>query len=324
MKEYGTVSGSVKDREEDREEFYRGFEPAEEKDPADRVYETIEQEVAPHDPLAYARQTVDEGIAGSDYFIETAHQHGIDPTNTSSNEYLGLLATITNEYLDQEDNRDFFVGIDGGETYAAIRIFGTAPYALRQQKALDHAKSQSNKSGVEHAKSTVIAFNHVLLDLVEQNPSLKVTDLASEIELATSYYDDEAKGYAHNAILDIAYGIRTEHAFLQAVSASSSYQIRHGDAGEDRRGVDYVVTLPNDKILSIDVKSSTTGVKEKAGSDTTYENGTYAKTDENAFVYYPQTTEEDFEKGTFALRLESKIRLRRTILEHLQKMSEIE
>lgn len=322
MKEYGTVSGIVKDRPEDIADFYKGVNDDE---PKERIYfqpreheSEVEEEPA-YDAFTYARDIVDTTIAQSDYFIESALESGIDTADTENSEYLRHLATITKEYLSDPTNEEFFREIDGGETYTFIKILGTAPYALRQQRTLDHAKSSSNKSGVEHAKKTVIEFNHDILQLVETNPGLRLTDLASQIDLASTFYDSDAKGTAHNDILDIAYGIRTEYAFLQAVSASSQYNIRHGTADEDRHGVDFVVILPDGTELSIDVKSSLSGISEVAAEPSGNQN--FVKKDERSFAYHLDTSEEDFLDGSFALELSAKIKLRRTVLEALQTMS---
>lgn len=312
MKEYGTVSGKVIDPRD----YYKSIAP-QEKDPADRVYEGIEHEEEPYNALAYARDTVNDAIAGSDYFVSQALEHGIDRSDTQNLEYLKLLSSITNEYLDQDENRDFFMAIDGGETYHAIRMLGTAPYALKQQIALDHAKNQPNNHGTEHAKATVIAFNHTISQLVEQNPSVSMSKLASEIELTVAQYDHTDKGYAHNAIREILTGVRTEEAFRQAVSMR--YDVRHGDASEDRRGVDFVVTLEDNLELGIDVKSSMTGVTEKIG-DGAHNGQPFAKTDENKFVYYLATHEENFVHDSFKLDHGARIRMKNTVLEHLQKM----
>lgn len=322
MKEYGTVSGIVKDRPADIADFYKGVI---DDTPKERIYlqpreheSEIEEEPA-YDVFTYARDVVDTTIARSDYFIESALERGIDVADTEDIEYLRHLAAITKEYLSDPTNAEFFTAIDEGETYTMIKILGTAPYALRQQRTLDHAKSSANKSGTEHAKQTLIEFNHDVLQLVEQNPTLAITDLASQIDLVTTSFDTDAKGTAHNDILNIAYGIRTEYAFLQAVSASTQYSIRHGTADEDRRGVDFVVMLPDGKELSIDVKSSMNSIHD--ATDGGPSNQCFAKKDENAFVYYLETTEDNFINGSFALELSARIKLRRRVLEDLQTMS---
>lgn len=322
MKEYGTVSGAIKDRPEDHDKFYEEFlEPLEDDlPPAVEVAPEL-----PHDAISYARDTVDELIAHSDYFIESALEKGIDTSDTSSTEYLRHLYDITNEYLDQDENKAFFMQIDGGETYHAIRLFGIAPYTIRQDVLLDHAKADGHKSGVNQAKSAVTYFNHTMFKLAEANPKRTLTELAEQIELATTFYDHSAKGYAKNVVLQTAQGVRTEYAIWQTFHFRHSpiYTIRHGNVEEDKRGIDFIVGIQDGLELKIDAKSSLQQVKDKAHEHDPTTLEPYTKTEDGQFIYCPQVTEENFMNGSFELDTGEKIKLRNTMFEHLQKMAKL-
>jgi len=322
MKEYGTVGGAVidpKEYEEYRESFH-----IPEKDPSEREYVAIAPEVEAepaHDALAYAREVVETTIAQDDYFIEQAHQYDIDPSDTSSTDYLRFLAGFTTEYL--EGNRDFFVSNYGEETYNAIKLFGTAPYAIRQQRAMDEADAHGNKGGTEHAKQTLIAFNHDMMDLIEANPKLNLNDLVEQLDLTVTHFDHAAEGYSINVLSEIARGNRTEYAFWDAATSTTNpaYRFRRGNAYEDRHGVDVVATIPGNTDLDIDLKSSLTGVREKHTGHKVSDTKRFVKTRDGKFTYAPHIQNDMFEKGSFKLDTGSRVKLRNWILEDLQKMA---
>lgn len=325
MKSYGTTgNGTIEAKAYDQ--YLEDIKPVE-KDPNEREYVTVEQEVEeePYDPVAYARGTVDEHIVQSDYFIELAHEKGIDLGNTSSTEYLRYMSDFTNDYLEQKETKEFYMGIDGGETYQLIRLFGIAPYAIRQETTLDAASATGHKDGVNHAKTAVVGLNHTLFELALVNPKRKLTELAEQVELATTFYDHTAKGYAHNVILQSAYGIRTESDFWQAYHYKShpNFSLRRGDTEEDKNGIDFVGNIADGPELKIDIKSSLEAVREKVGEHEPTEAEPYTKTKDGQFVYCPQTTEDSHINGTFELDLGAKIKLRTTILEHMQKMAKL-
>lgn len=323
MKEYGTLGGKILDRPEDHDKFYEEF-LIPDVDETEQVSTAEEEAVPQHDAMAYARDTVDHAVAESDYFIGRAHERGVDLSDTSSTEYLRLLYDITNEYLDQEQNKQFFMEIDGGETYHAIRLFGVAPYAMRQEVTLDSAEANGSKYS-STAKPAVIALNHALFDLVSANPKRKLTDIAEQVDLVASAYDHEAKGYAYNVMLQNGKGIRTEYAFWQAVNyrRNPDHSIRHGSAQEDGEGIDFVVGLQDAIELSVDLKSSLAKVKEKAAYHEPTEQEPYTKTEDGKYVYCLRTTEDSFMKGSFELDLSEKIKLRNKVLEDLQKMAKL-
>ncbi len=324
MKSYGTTGNGTIETES-YNDYLEDIKPVE-RDPLDREYVTIEQEVEeePYNPMAYARDTVDTLIVQSDYFIKQAHEKGIDLGDTSSTEYLRHLYDMTNEYLDQHDSKEFFTGIDGGETYHLIRLFGVAPYAIRQQAALDAAEANGNKNGAKTAKSAVITLNHTLFNLAEANPKRKLTELAEEVEKATTFYDATAKGYAYNVMLQSSFGVRTEFGFWQALNYRSNpdFSLRHGTTEEDKKGIDFVATLQSLQ-LAIDIKSSLQQVIAKTWTHNPTEKEPYTKTEDGQFIYCPQTTDASFVKGSFELDLGEKIKLRNTILEHLHKMAKL-
>jgi|GEM_PF-6200951 len=327
MKSYGTTDSGVHDPSAYTQ--YREDIKVKEKDPDERVLTPVVPEVEQEpefDPMDYAETTVHDLIIGSDYFRASAVERDIDPTNTADIRYKRLLADITDEYLDQPENKAFFVENYGEEAYHAIRLLGTAPYALSQQQYMTEARARNETPG-KHAKETVIAFNHTMLKLIEANPGKELTDLVSEIDKIAVGFDKDAKGTAHNALLDIAYGVRTEYTFWQVVDyaarSNPNYKIRHGSEDEDSRGIDFIVTLPDGTELKIDVKSSETGVREKVENDQVQivDGAVYGKTKDGQYVYYLQLDEDSYFRGTFNLEMGAKIRLRASILQQLQKMA---
>jgi hypothetical protein len=325
MKEYGTLGGIVKDRPEDLERYREGLDVPE-NDPSERIYIEPEAEPLPeHDPIKYARETVNNAIAGSDYFIELAHEKDIDLGDKSSTKYLRLLYDVTNEYLDQESNRQFFMEIDGGETYHAIRLLGTAPYVIRQETALDKAKVHGYKDSVGHAKSAATAFNSTLFDLVKANPKRSLTELAEQVELTTTSFDYTAQGYAYNVMLQIERGIRTEYAVWQAYNYKPvpGHSIRRGSTDEDKHGIDFIIGLPDGVELKTDIKSGLQQVIDLTYHHEPTRAEPYTKTENGQFVYCPLTIDESFMKGTFELDLGEKIKLRNRMLEHFQKMANL-
>lgn len=322
MKEYGTVGGAVIDNSEYEE--YRSSLVTPEKDPSERQYVQPEAEPVPeHDPIAYAEETIETSLISSDYFIATAQERDINLADRSDTRYLHLLHDMVNEYL--AENEDFFMAIDGGETYHALKLLGTAPYALKQQQALDKAEYHGNRSGAKHAKDVLIEFNGTVFKFIESNPSRSPTFIADLIERTTTSYDPEAKGYAYNKALEIVDGMKTEFAFFQSVNykKDSGYSARRGTADQDKHGIDALVTVPDVEEMLVDLKSSLGAVKDKEHIHTpTYEEP-YTKTKDGQYVYAPYIDDNMFEGDSFKLDTGSKIRLRNKILEQLQKMAKL-
>lgn len=322
MKEYGTVGGAVIDNSEYEE--YRNSHATPVRDSSERVY--IEPEVEPvpeHDPVAYAEETIETSLINSDYFITTAQERDIDLTDRSDTRYLHLLHDMVNEYLDQ--NEEFFMTIDGGETYYAIKLLGTAPYALKQQRALEVAEHHGNKSNAKHSKKVLAEFNETTYRFIEQNPSRSPTKVADLIERTATSFDPESQGYAYNKALEIVDGMKTEYAFHQAVNyrPETGYKARRGNVEEDKRGIDSIVTLPQNHELLIDLKSSLGAVEHKAHIHHPTFEEPYTKMRDGQYVYAPYIEDNMFEHDSFKLDTGSKIRLRNKILEQLQKMAKL-
>lgn len=320
MRSYGTT-GNGEINKDDYNDYLDEIKPVED-DPADRDYIPVEPEIeeVPFDPLAYARDTVDETIVNSDYFNQRLAEEGIDVNDRSNPDYLKIMYEITNTYLDQ--NQDYFVENFGEETFHAIRLFGTAPYALRVY-ANEVANEETGRSKTGNGRTVIVDFNHTLFNLVESNRKRGVVDLAKQVERFVTQFDPSSKGFAHNAILDYSYGVRTESGFVQAYEyrKNPANKLRHGNNDEDKRGIDFVVQLLEKPEMMVDIKTSLDGVASKAGEHKPTESEPYSKTDDGQYVYCPQFKEENYMNGTFELDLQTKIRAKNTILEHLHKMS---
>lgn len=286
---------------------------------------TAEIETDPYDAMAYARETVDTLIVQSDYFIEQTLEKGIDPSDTSSTEYLKHLSDFTNNYLNQHDVREFFTGIDGGETYHLIRLFGTAPYAIRMERTLDYAEETGHRDGVEVAKDTAVMLNHNIFALAEANPGTNINELAEQIDLATSFYDPDARGYAQNVIARTATAMRREFSVWDVFHyrPNGNYKIRHGDKAEDRQGIDFIIGLQDDIEFNLDIKSNLNQVRQKEHIHSPTEAEPYTKTQDGKFIYRPPTSEEDYVHGSFTLYTDKKIQLRNRIFEDMQKMAKL-
>lgn len=284
-----------------------------------------EHETTSYDAMSYARDTVDTLIVQSDYFITQALEKGIDLRDTSSTAYLKHMADFTNEYLDQHDTREYFTDIDGGETYQLIRLFGTAPYAIRMERTLDYAEQTGHRDGVEAAKETAVALNHNIFALAQANPMTKINELAEQIDLATSFYDPDARGYTQNVIARTATALRREYSVWDVFHyrPNDNYRIRHGSKAEDRKGIDFVIGLQDGIEFAVDIKSNLNQLRQKQHEHTPTEAEPYTKAEDGKFIYRPPTNEEDYVHGSFKLYTDKKIQLRNRIFEDMQKMAKL-
>lgn len=319
MRSYGTTGNGTIDHTS-YSSYLDEIKPVE-VDAEDRVYLEHEIEEIPHDPLAYARETLDSHIVQSDYFMEQALEKGIDIHNTSSTEYLKYLSDFTNAYLDQENVREYYTTEYDDETYHLIRLFGAAPYAIRQQRVLDTTKNTNHKRGMEIAKDTLINLNATIFQVAEANPKRKLSDLADYVDLSTSTYDPDARGYTKNVVMQNSLGIRKELAVWQSINFRRSpiYSIRHGNTNEEKHGIDYIIGV-QDAELKVDIKSNLQQVIDAAFHHTPTKDEPFTKTADGQFVYCPQIREENFTHGTFELDTAEKIKLRNSLFEHFQKM----
>lgn len=236
--------------------------------------------------LEYAKRFVDD-ITASELFIQSAYDTNISLDETSNDDYISLLASTTDIYVEQ------FADDLAPEETIAIQVLGHTPYALRKKQLLDIAKSESvvSHQEVSNAKDALIQYNSLISDLLTTMPDQPLETLSQVIASAgiekIEISSDDARRYS----METLRGIRTENTFKQIIESTGVINIRHGNTQEERKGIDFVLSGDDGTDIKIDIKSSLDQIASKNGgySDQAayaYKNG--------VFTYFPYLIDDRF------------------------------
>lgn len=255
------------------------------------------------------------GITESDAFFDAAIEGDLYVNDTSNPAYLELMGAMTKDYVGKR--KDLFTP----EQLVAIEAIGTAPYAMHQQKLLNQAKEGLSREEIDHAKDTLVEHNGNLSKLLRAYPDTPIETLANNITLVAAEKLQDKGALLHRDVSTHLRGMRMENTFEDIVSAAR-IPLRHGDAKEERRGIDFVVDMPGSRTLHVDIKKSLDEVAGKHGNYD-YQSGlTYARSRDGKFTFFPYATDSCFVDNSSRLDSELEPQIQQQVLSALHEMSQ--
>lgn len=235
-------------------------------------------------------------------FLEAGYAKELDLSNPDSEEYKQHLQDYAVDYCQT------LSGVESEESLTTIALFASAPLAMHKKKELDANKVKHHLKNTEfqNAKNGLVQFNFLLAKYIEQHPAENADMLANGLTEISNRFNEKPDVSAYDGFDQIVQGIRTEFGFKQVVDQIKTISLRHSNAQEERKGIDFVlgVPLPGQAAkvnLSIDIKSSLDQVAGVAGgyNDST---DTYAKDRNGHFKFYPLLPKSSYENGSFLVK----------------------
>jgi len=233
-------------------------------------------------------------------FLEEGYAKGVDPSDTDSEAYKQHLQDYASEYCQA------LAGVETEESLTALALFASAPLAHHKKAELNLNKTKHHLSNKEFhgAKDTLVQFNFLLAKYIEQHPAENAAMLVNGLSEITARFSEVRDYSIHNEYDRLVQGIRTEFGFAQVVNQIKGISLRHADAAQERKGIDFVLDVPlpgrtTPTEVDIDIKSSLDQVAGTAGG---YNDTPYAKDRYGHFKYYPLLPKEAYENGSFLVK----------------------
>lgn len=253
-----------------------------------------------HDPVI---STIIDFTADS-LFIESAYENNVDPNDSSSEPYKKHLQDYALDYCKT------LSGVESDENLTAIALFASAPLALHKKTELNRNNKEHHLKGSEYhgAKDHLVQFNFLLTKYIEQHPAENAAMLVAGLTEVTDRFNETPNKSAHDEFDAIIQGMRTEFGFEQIIRRINTISLRHADARQERRGIDFILDVPipgkqTPVELDIDIKSSLDQVAGTAGG---YDdsNNSFARDHHGNFKFYPLLPKSAYENGSFLVKEE--------------------
>ena len=100
---------------------------------------------------------------------------------------------------------------------------------------------------------------------MESNPDIQISKLTDALTMVNSRYTYGDPEEIHHLIESKVRGVRIERAFEDIMSSQEYISCRRGTIQEDRKGIDFVLTLPGIGDVNVDIKSSLDQVAAQNG-----------------------------------------------------------
>lgn len=262
------------------------------------MHEQINSAKKHHQPrkesdLQGAIDTLD-ALTTSDSFLLYLQQQNIDTTDDSSPEYLRGVYDFSQEFLRDIPNEE------RNSSHILLELMAIAPYASQSALELNRKTRMPNKE-YHAAKDATVKFGMIMANYMEQNPGVSIDSLTDALAAGASAYSHEDPNDIHATVRDKVRGARVEYAFGELMSQQDFLAIRRGTEVEDRKGIDFVATLPDGRKLIIDTKASLDKVAEENGG---YMDKTkmYAIDKKGRIILFPLMNDTAFEGNTCRLR----------------------